>query len=184
VRQWGCCFLADCYLAGLLNHQADEAFNVAASRGWIRGSDSYVNNHEGLINGLSSHFGTAKRPGQRAWLSDQSHFWVTHNGQVVYNSSKIGPQPSQQQPARQQPSSNSGGFPYLATFRECVRCRAGPSTSTTCYAQYDPGEKIWISGFVENEGRVWLTYRRNSGPMGFCCARDNDGSVYIDPFRY
>jgi hypothetical protein len=53
-----------------------------------------------------------------------------------------------------------------------------------CYAQYNPGQQVWLNGFVENEGRVWLHYQRGSGGTGYCCARDNDGSVYIDPFYY
>ena len=33
---------------------------------------------------------------------------------------------------------------------------------------------------MENEGRIWLRYRSNSGNDRYICAINNDGSVYIE----
>jgi hypothetical protein len=87
VHKWGCCFLCDCYLAGLDNEQCDDAFTVALDNKWVR-SDAYVLDHENLISGLSSHYGTSTRSGERKYITIKGgkHFFVMSGGKCVYNS--------------------------------------------------------------------------------------------------
>ena len=44
IKSEGCCFCCDCYLAGL-DGDIEGAFDYAVSKGWVRGSDAYVNDH-------------------------------------------------------------------------------------------------------------------------------------------
>ena len=81
----GCCFCCDCYLAGLSHaHGIEGAFDYAVQKGWVRGSNAYVNNHSALINGLSSKYGTSKRGGNR--VNTGGHFVIKDGkGNVIYN---------------------------------------------------------------------------------------------------
>jgi hypothetical protein len=81
----GCCFCCDCYLAGLSHaHGIEGAFDYGVQKGWVRGSDAYVNNHSALINGLSSKYGTSKRGGNR--VNTGGHFVIKDGkGNVIYN---------------------------------------------------------------------------------------------------
>ena len=83
IKSQGCCFCCDCYLAGL-NGNIEEAFDYAVNNGWVRGSDSYVNDHSGLINGLKNKYGTSGRSGKR--VKKGNHFVVEDgNGNLLYN---------------------------------------------------------------------------------------------------
>ena len=82
IKSQGCCFCCDCYLAGL-NGNIEEAFDYAVQNGWVRGSDSYVLNHNGLINGLKKKYGTSGRSGTR--VNTGNHFVVKVGGNIVYN---------------------------------------------------------------------------------------------------
>ena len=82
IKSEGCCFCCDCYLAGL-NGNIEDAFDYAVGKGWVRGSDSYVNNHSALISGLKSKYGTSGRSGTRVRIG--KHFVVQVNGKTVYD---------------------------------------------------------------------------------------------------
>ena len=82
IKSQGCCFCCDCYLAGLSDN-IEEAFDYAVQKGWVRGSDSYVENHKGLIDGLKKKYGTWGRSGTR--VKTGSHFVVKDGGKVVFN---------------------------------------------------------------------------------------------------
>ena len=86
IRSQGCCFCCDCYLAGL-NGNIEEAFDYAVSKGWVNGTDAYVNNHSSLINGLKNKYGTSERNGKR--VKKGNHFVVEDgNRNFIYNPAK------------------------------------------------------------------------------------------------
>ncbi len=82
IKSQGCCFCCDCYLAGL-NGSIEEAFDYAVQNGWVRGSDSYVLNHNSLISGLKNKYGTSGRSGTRTNVG--GHFVVKNGGKIVFN---------------------------------------------------------------------------------------------------
>ena len=85
IKSEGCCFCCDCYLAGLTkSNDIEEAFDYAVQQKWVRGSDAYVNNHNSLISGLSSKYGTSQRSGKRVNVG--GHFVVKNsNGDIIYD---------------------------------------------------------------------------------------------------
>ena len=85
INRYGCCFCCDCYLAGLsAGHGIEGAFDYAVQNGWVRGSDSYVLDHNRLINGLSQRYGTGRRGGNRVNIG--GHFVIKDgNGNTIYN---------------------------------------------------------------------------------------------------
>ena len=85
IKESGCCFCCDCYLAGLSNsHGIEGAFDYAVQNKWVRGRDAFVNDHNGLINGLVSKYGTTKRSGNR--VNTGGHFVIKDGkGNVIYN---------------------------------------------------------------------------------------------------
>ncbi len=83
IKSEGCCFCCDCYLAGLDGGDIEDAFDYAVQQRWVRGTDSYVLNHSGLISGLMQKYGTSGRSGTR--VNTGNHFVVKVNGKVVYN---------------------------------------------------------------------------------------------------
>jgi hypothetical protein len=183
VRESGCVFCSGCYIGGLNTIQEmDDAFDWAVSQGWVQEYDAsmLVRPNNFMSGRIAERYGRQRREGCTIEGTVNVHVWVCNSsGRVVYNSSlNTGPQPS---------GGGGGGgavnFPYLATFNDTVRCRAGSSTNANQYATYYPNEQVWVHDFVESEGRIWLVYHRNSGGNGYCCARDTDGSVYINPFN-
>ena len=62
-----------------------------------------------------------------------------------------------------------------------LNVREGPSTNSKTIAHYEAGDIIKSENLLmENEGRIWLRYRSNSGNDRYICAINNDGSVYIE----
>ena len=62
-----------------------------------------------------------------------------------------------------------------------LNVREGPSTNSKSVAHYEAGDIIKSGNLlIENEGRIWLRYRGNSGNDRYVCAINNDGSVYIE----
>ena len=84
IKSQGCCFCCDCYLAGLsAKHNIQEAFKTAVINGWVRGNDSYVLNHNNLINGLSQIYKTSKRSGNRVNIG--RHFVIKNDNRCFCN---------------------------------------------------------------------------------------------------
>ena len=82
IKSEGWCFCCDWYLAGL-DGGIEEAFDYAVSQNWVRKRDCYVLDHNALINGLKSKYGTSGRNGTRVRIGN--HFVVQVNGKTVYN---------------------------------------------------------------------------------------------------
>ena len=66
-----------------ITNQKQYLEDYAVQNGWVRGSDSYVLNHNGLINGLKKKYGTSGRSGTR--VNTGNHFVVKVGGNIVYN---------------------------------------------------------------------------------------------------
>ena len=62
-----------------------------------------------------------------------------------------------------------------------LQVRTAPSVGAQSVAHYDAGQVI-NSGveLVQNEGRTWLKYKASSGNYRYICAKDKDGSKFID----
>ena len=85
INTYGCCFCCDCYLAGLsASHGIEGAFDYAVQNGWVKGSDSYIFDHNRLINGLSQRYGTERREGKRV---NTGRLYVIKDGKgnTIYN---------------------------------------------------------------------------------------------------
>jgi len=70
----------------------------------------------------------------------------------------------------------SSGVGY---FHTTVCVRDGPSADATYCGCYYAGETVNYDSVVENEGRTWISYIASCGDRHYCCAIDQDGSVYI-----
>ena len=68
----------------------------------------------------------------------------------------------------------------IGKFLTNVKVRESPSTSSKCVATYKKGETVKYDQTKENEGRLWISYIGNSGNRRYCCAKDTDGSIYIE----
>ena len=66
-----------------MERNIEEAFDYAVQNGWVSGSDSYVLNHNNLIDGLKKKYGTTGRSGTR--VNVKGHFVVKNGGNVVFN---------------------------------------------------------------------------------------------------
>ena len=91
IRQTGCCFLCTCVKGGLTNmNQCMDCFNWGINSGKLRGSDCYINcNKENWAKEISQRYGTPYH-GDYCFQKNHHHFWLTLNGQEIFNSSGIG----------------------------------------------------------------------------------------------
>ena len=62
-----------------------------------------------------------------------------------------------------------------------LKVRTGPSTNSESPDYYDKGDIIQSGNLIiVTEGRYWLRYTGRSGNQRFVCARDTDGSQYVN----
>ncbi len=88
IKNEGCCFCCDCYLAGLNGNNIQEAFDFAVKNNWVRSSDCFVLNHNDLIKGLKEKYGTSGRSGVRVKIikNKNTHFVVQDGkGNTIYD---------------------------------------------------------------------------------------------------
>ena len=62
-----------------------------------------------------------------------------------------------------------------------VRIRACPSVSCDQVGTYYYGDVITYDTVLKSDDRTWLSYIASSGKRRYVCAKDNDGSKYVNP---
>lgn len=92
IKLYGCAFLCACVKGGLTNQdQCLQCYHWAKDTGKIRGSDCYVNiGTEKLASEIPGRFGTPFHGDFCIQRSGRPHFWLTQNGQEIFNSAGIG----------------------------------------------------------------------------------------------
>ena len=93
IRVSGCCFLSCCVKGGCTTkEQCIQAFNWATQKGKVREGDAYVScNQTELAKDISKNFGLTYHDDYKICRnSDNTHFYITVNGNEFFNSAGLG----------------------------------------------------------------------------------------------
>ena len=89
----GCCFLSSCVKGGCTTkEQCIQAFNWATQNGKVQKSDAYVScDKDILAQDISNHFGLTYHGDYKIVHNyHKTHFYVTVNGEEIFNSVRLG----------------------------------------------------------------------------------------------
>ena len=69
----------------------------------------------------------------------------------------------------------------IAKFLSTVKARASPSMLSQEVETFNSEETLKYDQTVNNEGKIWLSYKGRSGIRRYCCIVDKNGKPCIDP---